>query len=126
MQIHKFPITPVNATKKYHPVKHSPGGVILHSNCSKNIEVHVTNFCLKIAQQNVNLTIKLIIISRVVFSCYNLRLKPRLNIRGAIVIAPVSSSLSSSASSVDKNFNLAHNLQTVTDRAFFHMCIPSY
>ena len=126
MQIHKFPITPANATKKYHPVKHSPGGVILHSNCPKNIEVHVTNFCLKIAQQNVNLTIKLIIISRVVFSCNNLRLKPRLNVRGAIVIAPVSSSLSSSASSVDKDFNLAHNLQTVTDRAFFHMCIPSY
>ena len=45
-----------------------------------------------------------------------------------IVIAPASSAVSSSllsSSSVDKNFNLGHNLRITRDRTFiFHMCIP--
>ena len=53
-------------------------------------------------------------------------------VRRTIVIAPAllllsSSSLLSSllSSSVDKNFNLGHNLWTTPDRTFiFHMCIP--
>ena len=52
-------------------------------------------------------------------------------VRRTIVIAPASSSSllslssSSASSSVDKNFNLGHNLWTANDRTFiFHMCIP--
>ena len=41
------------------------------------------------------------------------------------VIAPASAVSLLSSSSVDKNFNLGHNLRITRDRTFiFHMCIP--